>query len=108
MTNKNWEEDPRFKQCNREFILTLALFLLNVILVIGISTLLGHGVSGKEMPMVFGLPSWIFWGGFGATGLFIIASILMVIFFFKDMSLEAHDDSFEDETKSEEKGVTDV
>lgn len=92
----DWEEDPRFKQCNREFIATLILFAFNVVLVIGLSMALGHGVSGEDMTMVFGLPAWFFWGGFGASGIFCIASIIMVIFFFRDMSLDADDDSYQE------------
>lgn len=92
----NWEEDFRFKQCNREFFATLLLFVLNIFLVIGLSVALGHGVSGENMTMVFGLPAWFFWGGFGASIIFCIVSILMVIFLFKDMSLDAEDDSYQE------------
>jgi uncharacterized membrane protein YhdT len=93
--NTQWEEDPRFKQCNREFFATLLLFVFNVGLVLGGSALLGHGANGENMSMVFGLPAWFFWGGFVATGIFCVASIIMVHLFFKDMSLEAEDDGSE-------------
>lgn len=96
MNDENWEEDPRFKQCNREFFVTLILFSFNIVLLIGLSVFFGHGVSGEEMPMVFGLPAWFFWGGIAASIIFCIASILMVILFFKDMSLEARDDNYQD------------
>ncbi|MFA1820901.1 DUF997 family protein [Virgibacillus oceani] len=94
--NTHWEEDPRFKQCNREFFATLLLFLFNVIIVLGGASLLGHGAVGENMQMVFGLPAWFFWGGIVATAVFCLASIIMVRTFFKDMSLKADDHRYEE------------
>jgi len=94
--NTHWEEDPRFKQCNQEFFATLLLFVFNVVIVLGGSAILGHGVAGENMQMVFGLPAWFFWGGIVATLMFCLTSIIMVIFSYKNMSLEADDHSFEE------------
>ena len=93
---QQWEEDPRFKQCNREFFAVLVLFVFNILIVLGGSALFSRGVDGENVSIIFGLPAWFFWGGIVTAGVFCIASIIMVIFFFKDMSLEADDhDSFD-------------
>ena len=89
---EEFEEDPRFKQCNREFYIVLVLFVVNILLVSVPAMALGQNKSADEISFVLGLPAWFFWGGIVGSLVFIVLSILMVRFFFKDMSLEAEDE----------------
>lgn len=84
-----FEEDPRFKQCNREFVAVIVLWLLNILIVVGLTTALGQNVPAAEVGFTFGLPDWYFWGAIGGSVLFCVLSILMVVFVFKEMPLDA-------------------
>lgn len=89
---EEFEEDPRFKQCNKEFFMVLGLFVVNIIVVAVPAVILGYNKPAAEISFIFGLPAWFFWGGIVGSLIFIVVSILMVRLFFKDMSLEAEDE----------------
>lgn len=90
--NENFNEDKRFAQCTKEMWATLGLFVVNVILVGGISLAMGSHKSAASMTYIFGFPAWFFWGGIVGTGIFCILPYVMIKLFFKDMSIEAEDE----------------
>jgi uncharacterized membrane protein YhdT len=85
-------EDSRFAQCNKEMWATMGLFVINIIIVGGVSMWVGLNKSADSINYVFGFPDWFFWGGLVGTFVFCILPYFMIKFFFKDMSIEAEDE----------------
>jgi uncharacterized membrane protein YhdT len=85
-------EDPRFAQCNKEMWATLGLFVVNILLVGGISLWFGLNKSADSMSYILGFPAWFFWGCLVGTIVFCILPYFMIKVFFKDMSIEAEDE----------------
>lgn len=90
--HQEFKEDPRFKQCNRELWYTLALFVINVVIVGGTALAMGYNKPADEVTMVWGFPAWFFWGGLIGSLVFCILPVLMVKYLFKEMSIEAEND----------------
>jgi hypothetical protein len=57
-----FEEDPRYRQCNREALISVAVFLVSFVIIGGVSLLLGYGKPGDEIRLVAGFPAWFFYG----------------------------------------------
>lgn len=89
---ETFTEDSRFAQCNKEMYLTFGLFGVHILLVGGLSFLIGLNKPAESMSYIFGLPAWFFWGGIVGTIVFCILPYFMVKIFFKDMSIEAEDE----------------
>ena len=86
--DKNFEEDPRYKQCNREAIIGLSLGIINLIWWFGF----GYGLGSKpvsEYTYILGFPSWFFMSCIVGGILFSILTIIMINKLFKHMSLDA-------------------
>ncbi|MGL5756519.1 MAG: YhdT family protein [Paraclostridium sp.] len=93
---KEFEEDPRYKQCNKEAKMGLILGIVNLIWWFGF----GYGLGSKpveEYSYMFGFPSWFFMSCIVGGVLFSILTVIMINKFFKNMSLDALD---EDEVKA--------
>lgn len=84
-----FKEDKRFKQCNKELMYTLVFFIINIVLVGGIS-LMAYNKPANEITMVAGFPAWFFYGCIIASAILCILTIIMVKTLFKDMSLDAY------------------
>lgn len=85
---KNFEEDPRYKQCNKEAIMGLLLGIVNLIWWFGF----GYGLGSKpvsEYSYILGFPSWFFMSCIAGGILFSILTIIMINKLFKHMSLDA-------------------
>lgn len=85
--NKNFIEDPRYKQCNKEAIVGALLGLLNLIWWYA----WGYGLGSKpvsEYTYIMGLPTWFFMSCIVGAVLFTILAFVMVDKIFKDMPLE--------------------
>lgn len=85
---KELVEDPRFKQCNKEALMGLALGILNLIWWFS----WGYGLGSKpisEYTYILGFPTWFFMSCIVGSVLFSILTIIMVDKLFKNMSLEA-------------------
>ena len=85
---KNFEEDPRYKQCNREAIIGLSLGIINLIWWFGF----GYGLGLKpvsEYTYILGFPAWFFMSCIVGGILFSILTIIMINKLFKHMSLDA-------------------
>lgn len=81
-------EDPRYKQCNKEALIGLALGILNLIWWFG----WGYGLGSKpvsEYTYILGFPSWFFMSCIVGSILFSVLTVIMVNKLFKNMSLEA-------------------
>lgn len=85
---KEFIEDPRYKQCNKEALIGLGLGILNLIWWFGWGYGLGS-IPVSEYSYMFGLPSWFFMSCILGSIVFSVLTIIMVNKFFKDMSLEA-------------------
>ena len=86
--DKNFEEDPRYKQCNREAIIGLSLGIINLIWWFGF----GYGLGSKpvsEYTYILGFPSLFFMSCIVGGILFSILTIIMINKLFKHMSLDA-------------------
>lgn len=87
MKNYNIEEDPRYKQCNKEALMGLGLGILNLTWWFG----WGYGLGNlpiQEYTYILGFPTWFFMSCVVGAILFSILAILMINYLFKDMSLE--------------------
>lgn len=85
---KNFEEDPRYRQCNKEAIIGLALGIINLIWWFGF----GYGLGSKpvsEYSYILGFPAWFFMSCIVGGVLFSILTIIMINKLFKHMSLDA-------------------
>ncbi|MED3549913.1 YhdT family protein [Cytobacillus praedii] len=85
-------EDSRFAQCDKEMRVTMWLFVINILLVGGVSLWIGLNKPAASMNYILGFPAWFFWGGLVANVIFCILPYFMVKFFYKDMSIEAEDE----------------
>ena len=86
--DKNFEEDPRYRQCNREAIIGLSLGIINLIWWFGF----GYGLGSKpvsEYTYILGFPAWFFMSCIVGGILFSILTIIMINKLFKHMSLDA-------------------
>jgi uncharacterized membrane protein YhdT len=88
----HFEEDPRYRQCNREALISVAVFLVSFILIGVVSLLLGYGKPGDEIRLVAGFPAWFFYGVVVGGIVIALLPIPVVLFFFKEMSIEAVDE----------------
>lgn len=93
---QGFKEDSRFKQCNKEMIYTIIFFLINVLLVGGIS-LLAYNKPANELIFIAGFPAWFFYGCLIGSVILCILTGVMVKFLFKDMSLDAYIEEEENE-----------
>ncbi|MEC5423316.1 YhdT family protein [Virgibacillus sp. C22-A2] len=84
------KEDKRFKQCNKEVLYTIGLFIFNIILVFGLAFSFGYNVEASEIKLIAGFPEWYFYGVIIATALLCVSTYIMVKLLFKDMSLDAY------------------
>lgn len=82
-----FEEDDRYPQCTKEMWLTVAFFVLNVLIAGGLAVLLGYGKPPEEVRLVAGLPVWYWYSGVIASVVLIILAFLMVKLFFREMPL---------------------
>lgn len=86
--DKNFEEDPRYRQCNREAIIGLSLGIINLIWWFWF----GYGLGSKpvsEYTYILGFPAWFFMSCIVGGILFSILTIIMINKLFKHMSLDA-------------------
>jgi uncharacterized membrane protein YhdT len=89
-------EDPRYRQCNREALISVAVFLASLVVIGGVSLLLGYGKPADEMRLIAGFPAWFFYGVI-LGGIFIaLLPIPVVMLYFKEMSIEAVDEGGEE------------
>lgn len=86
------EEDDRYRQCSKEMWLTVAFFVVNVLVTGGLALALGYGKPGEEVRLVAGLPVWFWYSGVVGSIVLIILAVLMVKIFFKEMPLGAEDE----------------
>ena len=91
-----FEEDPRYRQCNREALISVAVFLVSFVIIGGVSLLLGYGKPGDEIRLVAGFPAWFFYGVVVGGIVIALLPIPVVLLFFKEMSIEAVDEGGEE------------
>lgn len=90
------EEDPRYRQCNREALISTAVFVVSFVIIGGVSLLLGYDKPAEAMRLIAGFPAWFFYGVV-VGGIFIaLLPIPVVMLFFKEMSIEAVDERGEE------------
>ena len=87
-----FEEDVRYRQCNREMWLTLGFFLVNVLVAGGLAVAFGYGKPAEEVSLVAGLPVWFWYSGVVGSLVLMVAAFLMIKLFFKEMSLGPEDE----------------
>ena len=91
----HFEEDSRYRQCNREAWLSVGIFLFSFIVIGGVSILVGYGKPGSEIQLIAGFPAWFFYGVVLGGIVCAVAPIFVVRFYFQEMSIEAQDEESE-------------
>lgn len=90
MKRKEWA-DKRYKTANREALLGVALVIFNFIWWFGFA----YGLGSRSLDSyhyIFGFPAWFFFSCILGFIVMMVLTVLVVKFFFKDMSLEAEDE----------------
>lgn len=87
---KEFKEDPRFKQCNKETLVIIILLALNIIWWYAFAYGLGSR-SPSEYQFIMGLPAWFFWSCVVGYVVFSLAVFFAVKLFFKDIPLSDAD-----------------
>lgn len=87
-----FEEDPRYRQCNREALISVAVFLVSFVIIGGVSLLLGYGKPAEEIGLIAGFPAWYFYGVVVGGIVIALLPIPVVLFFFKEMAIEVVDE----------------
>lgn len=82
------QEDPRYVICTREMFTVLGFFIVNLLIVIGLSMGIGLNKPADEVKLIMGFPDWFFWSSFIGSIILIILTYLMVKFLFTEVSLE--------------------
>ncbi|MGI6096792.1 MAG: YhdT family protein [Dethiobacteria bacterium] len=98
---RNFQEDPRYRQANKEALIGIAIFILNIIWWYVFAYGLGSGPP-EDYSYICGFPAWFFWS---VIVNYVIFSFLIwgaVSFFFKDMPLETKDKEVEKHNCQEE------
>lgn len=76
----DFEEDPRFKTCFKEAIISYIFYFAFVVAVVSSTHLLGDD-------LVFGLPKWFFVGSIAVPIIFVLILIFLMEKVFEDMPL---------------------
>ncbi|MGF1471749.1 MAG: DUF997 family protein [Rubrobacteraceae bacterium] len=87
-----FEEDRRYRQCNKEAVVTFAFFFVNFVLIGVVALVLGYNKPAEEVQFILGFPAWFFWGAVVGTILECILGIMVVVFFFREMSIQPEDE----------------
>lgn len=90
MKEKEWM-DKRYKTANREAWLGVVLAIFNFIWWFGFAYGLGSK-SPESYRYILGFPAWFFFSCILGFIVMMILTIVIVKFFFKDMSLEADEE----------------
>jgi uncharacterized membrane protein YhdT len=93
---ERFEEDPRYRQCNREAWISVGVFLISFVIIGGVSLLVGYGKPPNEIQLIAGFPDWFFYGVVVGGILIAILPIPVVMLFFKEMSIQAVDEGGEE------------
>ncbi len=99
---ESFREDSRYRQCNREFAAVLGFFVVNLLLVCGVSMVLGYNVPAEEVQLIAGFPLWFFFGGVVGSLILIVLPVFLIRYFFEEMPLGTEEEWFADDTEEEE------
>jgi uncharacterized membrane protein YhdT len=81
--------DPRYRQCNKEALITFLVYVAFGIFNSIVIYVLGVRKSPSEYGFVWGLPSWLFYGVIVVGALFFVAVLITVKFVYKELPLES-------------------
>lgn len=92
----DYEPDPVLVHSWREAVVIVSLFMIFLVWTVGVSFALGREESylpdGAESPaMVWGMPSWVFYGVFLPWMMVNLVGVWFCFFFMQDDDLEAVD-----------------
>ena len=57
----DFEEDPRYRQANREAWWAIGYWAAFTVVVTGLAWWLGYGKPAEDLEFVLGFPAWFFW-----------------------------------------------
>jgi uncharacterized membrane protein YhdT len=86
---ERFEEDPRYRQCNREAWISAGVFVVSFIVIGVVSLLVGYNRPADEIRLIAGFPGWFFYGVVVGGVLIALLPIPVVMLFFKEMSIQA-------------------
>ena len=88
--DRDFEEDPRYAQANREAWWAIAYWAAYTVVVTGSAWILGYDKPADELGFILGFPTWFFWSVLMSSLLFAIIPVLIIRRSFVDMPLDAH------------------
>lgn len=81
-----FEEDTRYRQCNKETIAISILFLLNGMIAMLLAYFLSRGAV-SDFGYTLGMPNWVFYSVMIVPLAFVAITYLVIRVFFKDVPL---------------------
>ncbi len=86
------ELDPLLRGARREMLVVLAVWALGAAWTIGYAGLFGYKPVPDDpaaLPLVWGMPAWVFWGVMLPWGVATLFTLWFALFFMKDEALGA-------------------
>ncbi|MGX9134596.1 YhdT family protein [Rummeliibacillus sp. JY-2-4R] len=87
-------KDKRYYIAHREALIGIALVIVNFAIWFGFAYGLGSG-DPKNYTYVFGFPAWFFYSCIAGTIFMILLIMVIIKFFFKDVSFDEEEDGEE-------------
>lgn len=84
----DFEEDPTFRIVLREHYITLAIWIIQSIVMVGIFYIFGYNVKTDPLGYPLGLPGWYLYGGIIAGWLSLPVIWWVVKKYFTDIPIE--------------------
>jgi uncharacterized membrane protein YhdT len=82
-----FEEDPRYRQANREAWWAIGYWVAFTAVVTGLAWWLGYEKPAEELAFVLGFPSWFFWSVLVTSLVFSAIPVLIIKRYFEDVPL---------------------
>lgn len=84
-------EDPLFRNARREALVVTGVWLVAMTYTVGYCAWNGYGQTEPELRLVFGFPSWVFWGVVIPWVVCVVAGIWFSYFYMTDDELGQSD-----------------
>ncbi len=83
-----FDEDPRYRQCSREMVITAIYTIALFVVMYGTAAAISDPRFTSEADLILIWPEWFFWAGVVVPIIFMILPAVVVRYCFRSMSLE--------------------